>query len=222
MSGIPAGWFNGGSGGSLNGNVNDLALQDASSGEYYGPVQRIYPPPAMSGWSWFNQGSASYTQTSNAVFLQCPGTGTANIAGLVKAAPSTPYTVTAAFLPAGLGVNYLQSSLCWRASGSGALVTVGVANGQLYVSKWDSPTTFSADYVSALALPARGPVYLRLADNGTNRTVAWSADGVSYETVHTVGRTDFLTANQVGFCVNSENSGSTYRAAMRLLSWLES
>jgi hypothetical protein len=45
-----------------------------------------------------------------------------------------------------------------------------------------------------------------------------SADGQHFMAIHTVGRTDFLTADEVGIVVNSQNA--TFAAAGTLLSWV--
>jgi hypothetical protein len=44
-----------------------------------------------------------------------------------------------------------------------------------------------------------------------------STDGQNFKVIHTVGRTDFLTADQVGFFVNDQSN--TIAAGMTLLSW---
>jgi hypothetical protein len=73
---------------------------------------------------------------------------------------------------------------------------------------------------SATGLCHNGPlIWLRIADNGTNRIVSFSVDGVLWTALHTVGRTDFITPNQVGFYVNAANA--TWGIGMFLVHWEE-
>jgi hypothetical protein len=60
---------------------------------------------------------------------------------------------------------------------------------------------------------------MRIADTGTSRICSWSADGQNWHDLHSIGRTDFLTADEVGFYVNSQSA--TYPAACTLISWAQ-
>jgi hypothetical protein len=119
--------------------------------------------------------------------------------------------------------------LCWRKSGTGELVIFYVyASGdnrsEQYcgVGKLSSPTVFTSNYLSVYfaSLMGYGPcLWLRIADDGTNRVCSYSADGQNFVTVHSVGRTDFLTADEVGFFADANNA--SYPAGLTLLSWKE-
>ena len=85
-------------------------------------------------------------------------------------------------------------------------------------NKHTSPTVYSAAY-TVQAITPHVPLFLRIADDDTNRIMSWSNDGQHWIVSHTVGRTDFLTADEVGFMVNSNNA--TWPASMTLLSWVE-
>jgi hypothetical protein len=62
-------------------------------------------------------------------------------------------------------------------------------------------------------------MFFRIADDGANRISSISTDGINFRVIHTVARTDFLTADQVGFFVNCQET--TWDAGMTLLSWKE-
>jgi hypothetical protein len=62
------------------------------------------------------------------------------------------------------------------------------------------------------------PRFFRISDNGTDRKVFVSTDGVTFIEWTTVGRTDFLTADQVGFYVCADTS---YAVTAVLQSWKE-
>ena len=65
-----------------------------------------------------------------------------------------------------------------------------------------------------------GPIFLRLNDDATNRIFSYSNDGENYEALFTEPRTTSLTADQVGFAVNVNNS--TRGTLMNLLHWAQS
>ena len=63
------------------------------------------------------------------------------------------------------------------------------------------------------------PRWLRITDDGTDRKVYFSSDGLHYTQLHTVGRTDFLTADEICFFANSQNA--TYPIGITVVSWEE-
>lgn len=190
------------------------------------PTLGLFTKPVDSGFAWINQGSATIGTTRGGLLLSCTGNGGAfGFRMRTKAAPSTPYTMTAAFM-AGFAHGGLSfAGLVFRQSSDGKLhgFEVGVDNSQFtYVNsrKMTNPSTFSADYINAsnaARLVPPGPIWLRIADNGTSRICSFSADGVNFIPFHSVGRTDFLTADEVGFYVNPYAS----EARLTLLSWKE-
>jgi hypothetical protein len=60
------------------------------------------------------------------------------------------------------------------------------------------------------------PLFLQIGDDGTNRLVKFSADGQNFETFHSIGRTDFLTADEWGFYVSAPDT--TYAIGLTVLS----
>lgn len=191
----------------------------------WGPIYPMTPPPAVSGFTWVNQGGASAVETNGGIHMSCPSSGSTNIRALVKSAPATPYTITAAFLPRFFGISAFDVGLVFRQSGDGKLIVLelngdnGVPSGlSLTSAKLNSPTSWNANYVSIGALH-QGLFWFQISDDGANRIWRFSADGQNWLDLHSVGRTDFLTADEVGFYVASTNA--TYGAAMTLLSWKE-
>lgn len=195
----------------------------------------IAPTPPVSGdFSWINQGSATLdTSTlSYAILLSAPANASASVNMRVKSAPATPYTITALIVPAMSSSGFNLAGLVFRQSSDGKLITCGLQSDPntfsfsqgWSVGKWTNATTFSAAYTLTDPYAVRYPInkaffYLRIADNGTNRIVSVSNDGVNFIQLHSVGRTDFLTADQVGFFVNSNNA--SFGANLWIMSWLE-
>lgn len=200
----------------------DVARYSGSAWVPWGPLFPFTAPNDAS-YAWVNQGGASVSTTNGGIFLRAPANAGVNLRIRKKAAPATPYTVTVAFLPTLVSLNYQSCGVLFRESSSGKVVTLHVENGTGYqnltVTKWTNASTFSAQYANVGYLASRGVVFLRIADNGTNRISSYSSDGQHWFTFHTVGRTDFLTADEIGFYVDDETN--TYDAGMTLLSWKE-
>jgi hypothetical protein len=180
--------------------------------------------PVDGDFSWVNQETASITATSGGLYLLAPAAAGDDFRIRVKTAPSTPYTITACILSHIHQIATNQVGLVFRQSSDGKLallqfswsVTTGFF---LQSAKYSSPTTVSAAYTN-IAIPPPTPIFLRIADNGSSRICSWGTDGQNFTTIHSVGRTDYLTADQVGFYASSSNS--TWSAAMTLLSWAQS
>lgn len=177
--------------------------------------------PTLQTFAWINQGTATIDTTFGGIFLHDVATASLNFRIRKKAAPATPYTITAAFIPQVIAANFHQFGLVFRESGTGKIhvFTYQQNSARLLSSlKYASPTSFSATYVqqAAWSYPI---VWLRIADDGVNRICSYSNDGQHWEVFHTIGRTDFLTADEVGFCVDVESSG--FGLGVALLSWKE-
>lgn len=188
----------------------------------WGPMF-AFTAPDNSAFSWANQGGASVDTTNGGIYM----TGTAggnNIRYRFYTAPSTPYTIILALFPVLTLADFMQCGFSW--SDGTKYVNFGPAaaassTSGLAVSKWTNATTFSADYLSPLGISTQSPLlFLKAQDNGTNRICSWSMDGQHWIQLHSIGRTDFLTASRVGFYTNGSNA--TWAPAMMLLSWAQS
>ena len=189
----------------------------------WGPIFPL-TAPVYGDFAWINQGTATATTTQGGIVLYTPAVAGDQLRILKKAAPATPYTITAAVLLHLTNANYNTAGICWRQSSDGKAVVFcsdTTSSFALTINKYTNETTYSAAYVSTHPPRfAMSPIlYLRITDNGTNRIISFSWDGINFLTLHTVGRTDFLTADEVGFFVNSSNA--TYPVWMTLLSWKE-
>jgi hypothetical protein len=184
---------------------------------------RAVTRPVDSGFSWVNQGSATLTTTYGNMLLYAPASATNSNRIRIKTAPSTPYVIEAGMTVQATKSNFFGGGLCFRQSSDSKLVTFGVAGGasnNMAEAKWTNETTFSADYtLSPDPNPGDWDLWIRIADNGTNRIVSWSPDGLTWTDLHTVGRTDFLTADQVGFYANPSNSQALW---VNLFHWKQS
>jgi hypothetical protein len=195
-----------------------LYRYDGAAWVAWGPIFPFGAPPVLGDFAWVNQGTATVTAMAGGVEVWGPAVAGNNVRALVQAAPATPYTITAMILAMHKRVNYAESGLLFRESASGKLQTVGLQNSTIRVTNLNSPTTWVTN-------AAQGPYYagnllwLRITDDGTDRAFAYSFDGYIFTTFYTVGRTSFLTADQVGFFVDAENPD--YDVEMLLLGWRE-
>jgi hypothetical protein len=192
--------------------INASALKDEAS----------WTRPVSTDFSWVNQGGASVAYVNDGLVLVAPPTSGNSLRIQKITLPSAPYTITAR-----LRLMKINSAggggMCWRQSSDGKLIRVTFESNAITIDKFTNETTYSgAGYVSNLGLDANAPMrWIRLKDDNTNRTVSLSADGVNWIVIHSVGRTDYLTADQAGFFADCGTSGTvnTLNCAAILSSW---
>jgi hypothetical protein len=183
-----------------------------------------------------NGGGTFNTTTFGTVSGKTLSTGseTFNVRGRVISAPATPYSITIGVIPQFNGIDSgtnhnAMAGLFFRQSSDDkmqgfhvTLIDGGSSDLHLSTAKFTNSTTFSAQYKDVLArvIPYRGGlIWLRVTDNGTNRICSYSMDGVNFFDFHSVSRTDFLTADQVGIFVNANSNDNAISAAF--VSWLQ-
>lgn len=186
--------------------------------------------PVDGDFSWTNQGTAGVRVTSNGIYLydNTPAAaGTYQVRMRRKAAPSTPYTISASFLVAAefksTSTSFFYFGLCWRQSSDGKAIVFGYnqGNAATYLScqKLTTSLGYSSSYYDESEWGGwNGLVHLRIADDGTNRSTWLSPDGVNwFQQGANVSRTDYLTADQVGFFI----SPSGQQCNITLVNWKE-
>lgn len=204
------------------------AYVERDTGAAWGSWGPIFPltPPVDADFAWINQGGASVVTTNGFIHLAAPATSGNSMRIRKKAAPATPYTITARLHALG-SINQIYG-LCFRQSSDGKLhsfailgsTSSGIGSQGLFSTKFTDPTTFSANYstqVTGLMSMFGMPWFLRIADDGSNRICSVSTDGINFFVFHTVGRTDFLTADEVGFF--SDSVSASVASGVSLLSW---
>lgn len=194
--------------------------------------------PVNSDFSWVNQGTATVVDHTTSFVLRDGAVGNvANLILRVKSAPTPPYTITVLVtttLP--YQKEWLAYGLAFRDSVGGGIhafmcsvpdSAAGVGAGKrgnmtMRSSKWTNATTFSADYATSDYRVAELVQWFKIQDDNTNRILSWSPDGVEWFVFHTVGRTDFLTANQVGIVVCTQNAAVPNTAPIvHVASWTQ-
>lgn len=187
----------------------------------WGPLFPLTKPPAISTLTWVNQGAGTASETNGGIYMYNPADSNDNWRMLLKTL-TAPYTLTVAMINHYANFNYHCSGLVWRQASDGKLVTWGYSaegDGVLRSSKWNSATNWSAGYYASNATHLQGPLFLRMEDDNVNRIISWSTDGQNFRVSHTVGRTDFMTATQVGIGINCTHASDAIGALF--ISWKE-
>lgn len=187
-----------------------------------GGVGGVEPP--SSGWSWVNQGTATVAADKGGRLLTMPSAA-ANMRMEVRTlASAINYTATCYVESAIYSGDSSYAGMILRNSGSGNFVLfmcgyeASPGGTTLASVKWSSPAAGIADYrKQGPGMLANGaPRWLRVRDNGTTRFLEYSYNGVDWIEHFSVGRTDYLTPDQVGWGGYSQN-GKINTA--RLRSW---
>ena len=176
--------------------------------------------PSTSGWTAGTLGTAAVgADKGGRLFTGPSGNGTDLRVEYRTLVSGSNFTATAHIDLTAVGSNFITAGLILR-NAAGNIIHLGPAynSGWAFrVGKFTSVTTYSADYNSPIlgAYPQGVPNWYRIIDDGTNRTFRFSHDGVTWVTLYTGSRTDFLTATQIGWCCLGPSSGVDAAARMR-------
>ena len=210
-------------------------VEIAASGGGSLPPFLTFTTPPTSGWT-FDQGSNTTPNDTSAGYPYLYGQTGGNIAiWYYRTAPSTPYTITAAFLwdgsgfDPGAGGSSGQGAigLLFRDStGKGVDFRTGPAVagdiGGLTTYKWNSSNSPSGAYTTQNNTLGAGQqtfrvVWLQIGDDGTNLTFSWSVDGYHFHLFDTQSRTNWLSSGPTEVGITLQVSSAAVACA--LLSW---
>jgi hypothetical protein len=206
-----------------------ICYDNGTAWKCWGSYDYPIAEPNNAAFSWAAQGylnNASVDLSKGGIILMTPPSPTNAWAIRIVAAPSPPYTVTARIRPMLIGRNTQHAALIMRQSSTGRFVAFGLTHVSdrniIEMTKWNDPGSFNSVYDGGLTVaPPDRPLWLRLVDNGTNRMGYFSYDGVYWHMIPSsfVDRTDFITADQVGFGVNGSVNNPGTSPAVWLLGW---
>lgn len=190
----------------------------------FGP-NNLLTPPIDAQFTWVNQAGASVSSSDVGIAMIIPAGGGDSWRCREKIAPTPPYTITALLSHFGTGG---FGGLAFRNSGAGTLAgifpyyfsTLTTSRNSVYVRKQTSPTVVSADYISDQNIASYEHIWIRIQDTGVNRISSLSKDGINFVQIHSVGRTDFLTADRILWFGNNQNL-ATFTTIFTLRSWKE-
>jgi len=166
--------------------------------------------PPSTGWSWVNQVSSTVTTNSDGSITM----GTTVNAGVdslqmrLRAAPATPWTVTAlcaitaaltGFPGFGLVLYESATTKC-----EGFLVPRGTSPGTVMITRFNSPTSFNANQGTGAV---GNPVWLQISNDGTNLIFRASTDGRVFVKIWSEAQAAFFTTapDNVGFGLDADN-----------------
>ena len=192
------------------------------------PNFRDFPDNALTGFF-----PDLTRQTDGSVLLTTRrGTGGFDIQTRLRPLPPTPYTLTACLSVTKDGTpasgEYPQAGVLWyddslfRLTAFGIFWDVTSYPSQLFtmLSKWDTPTVFNSSYVTGISadkLFLGDNLWLRLRDDGTERAAFSGHNGLDWDLVYNVGRTDWHTPTHAG--IFGDPGGVNIVMRTRILSW---
>jgi len=182
-----------------------------------------------SDFTEVNFTDAAASSDTNANITITKDDHTANsISALVRSAPSTPYTITAA-VSATLYADALLSGpkfgILFREAATGELVCLDLYPGKdderaYNANAYDSPTDATPTNVGETRPNLLSmPIWIRIEDDGVDLKFYASSDGVFYQFIVEVARGDHFTTtpDQIGFFLNNEDGRDGAHAS--LLAW---
>lgn len=184
-------------------------------------VRFDFVKPILGAYTAVNQGGATLTENRQGLTLMAPTQATTSLRIWKKAIPAVPYTLRCSLWPAMYNELTHHCGIGFRESSTGRLHTLSVWNdGTISVSRWTSPTAFSAHDLAPLAFPTYArPYHFTLRDDNVSRYFDLG-DGYRNDlNLFSLARATFLTANELFFYANVESLNIA--SYLTLLSWLE-
>ncbi len=184
----------------------------------------IFTDPTLQTWNNLNHGAGTYTEdtTTRRMVIVEDGDGTADLRGWYTATPSVPYTIKM-HVKTWLGdTNANGVAVGFRENATTELHVMewfdnAADTVSFRVTKWNSPTAVNSTYIAATPV-GLCPTWIKLQDDNTNRIISISNDGIAWSVIHSIGRTDFLTADGIFFGV-FVTTASSYDTTASLLSY---
>ncbi len=185
-------------------------------------------PPLASAFTQYNAGGRTTTLTDDRGALKmsyADGTTGYDCRVAIKAIAAAPYTWTALIR----SVTYADTQLfglALRQSSNGSIETFEIASsGTMANNVWSyhnataSNTTQSPTYtqnatggLGGITAHEASNLWMQIYDDNTNRIYRVSSDGISWKTLRTISRTNFITPDQIGVMIfnsTASNAGQS-------------
>jgi hypothetical protein len=162
---------------------------------------------------WTILGSATLAaQGKGALYLTATNSGSSGeqLRIAYRSVPATPWVATFRGQLLTFNTNSI-AGFCFLESSDSKVSTLATTSNQFSTFqgyKYNNTTSYSGSSYFGINCASSYQGWYRLADNGTNRTISYSIDGFNWHVIHTIGRTDFLIADKVGFFVNPYSPGA--------------
>ena len=188
-----------------------IERDNGSTWEKFGPIWPMIPPQSANFPTWVNQGTSTCIDNKGAVYLQAANSSNEQIRARLQAYPTPPFTVDMAFVVHVFPYSSpsMTAGLCIRDSVSGKFQCYGLGNTDLHIRGYNYSSATAASG-GVTGWPGSGDnhqleqnlIWVRYYDNGSNRVISISADGVTWQQMVSNSVTDYLTPNQIGFFAN--------------------
>ena len=163
-------------------------------------------PP--SGWSWVNQGSATYSEALRGGALSLATGSGFGLSFIAQSIPSGSSIVTAKLLLGCQNLTSVNAGLVFYDSVSTKLSILGINYaGSVVIIEATSPTVYSANPLSVN--PSVSPLYFQV-DYGSLSAVtfSYSADGQTWIAADSAyDMSAHVTPNSIGFGIDNERAG---------------
>lgn len=167
-----------------------------------------------SGWSWMNQGTATYQEANGTGYVLHDGGGS-NLRGIVQPIPGdSTFEFRAKFRFVSLwNFNYLFCGFFLHDNAGSKVAGAGYDNRGTSWAYWSDFTTFGGSENGDKRLLMLGDtLYMSLKKNSaTSWDIAYSTNGSVYSTIHAaVNLGAWFTPNRIGWGIQQQTStGST-------------
>lgn len=169
--------------------------------------------PTLTAFTWRNQGGATETARTQALFLSAPSDSSTNtIRGREIAATAAPVSVTIGIVPQ-ITFNYGNAGL-YVTDGTkvtALMISTPANGGGMQIVNFNSFNECGGcgSVVLATNVQAVPLWYLKVLDDGTNLHWYWSVDGQDFTQLYTASRTGFLSSiSAIGYYAGAHNSGN--------------
>lgn len=179
-----------------------------------------FTAPSSTGFAWQNQGTSSVNLSSGILTMTATGSGGDNVHFYGTSTLATPYSVIAALIPQTQGM--LSGSSTGQVDGftSGIAIsdgtkyeTFGIARQAsavtnfvpiFQINQFSNATTFSATIWSNTAYTLSPVIWVRIKDDGTNRTFSFSQDPTNqgWTILKSETSSTFITATKAGYYID--------------------
>lgn len=178
-----------------------------------------------TGWSWVNQGAATFSERLGAGTIAAPSAAGDNVRAIVESISGASWSATAKLslaMPDATGGHF--GGLILRDSTTGEFIgfyVKGGSAGDPAVERWNGPTSFNATTFA----PTHGSTfvaatfYMRVTkSSATSYRFEYSADGVAWAMVLDAhDPSGFLTIDQIGVMLNANTAGKNPQIACHWL-----
>jgi hypothetical protein len=185
----------------------------------------------QSGWTWFNQGSATVDQTPGFVALTSPVASGTNIRGRLRGSyPAGNFTLVVGVQQIAVQAGSVDSLTCIGLTISDgtkhkvfvvANFNFNTANGPsaIWVGKYASATSATSATVPYTELNlGTNPMWLKLVDNGTNQIFSYSYDKFTWIQILSETRTTHLTPSDLGIVITNQGGTPPVQGG-NIISW---